>query len=318
MSICRSLLIMHSSSHHKLFLITLLIVSFLKSGRKCVDSYVLMDSNPRWMHSQIDRTVSRVCSNTRPRNHATQATVPAGRLFPLHQSSHDKDHPESHEDFERSSDSPAFGHHPTDYTSDTIPASNITASSLSRKSVHDNNSTMKRKKKNVITSTSTSFSSTSSVSDNRDNLPFVVKVITPDPYTNQEQLKQRARSNTKLDKQKHADRETSSTSSITSSIFMQTKDGSLQPILGEFFLDKSTNCGDFIHVDGREYIVQKARSQYKYVGGKKFVLARKVLEVKETLREVLEQRIRESFQAVPSVSSSPSSVVSIDDTKSLE
>jgi hypothetical protein len=48
--------------------------------------------------------------------------------------------------------------------------------------------------------------------------------------------------------------------SIASSIYSRGEDGSMQKIVGEFALDKSTNCGDIIEVgDGTEYQVQKAR-----------------------------------------------------------
>lgn len=85
--------------------------------------------------------------------------------------------------------------------------------------------------------------------------------------------------------------------SIKSSIFMRKKDGSLDQVLGEFALDKGTNCGDIVDVgDGREYQVQKARCQYKYVGGKRFVMTRKILEVKEVKRILVEQEMKQMFE----------------------
>ena len=85
--------------------------------------------------------------------------------------------------------------------------------------------------------------------------------------------------------------------SIASSIYRRKKDGSLDQILGEFALDKATNCGDVIDVgNGMEYQVQKARCQYKYVGGKKFVMTRKILEVKEMKRILVEKEVKQLFE----------------------
>jgi hypothetical protein len=149
------------------------------------------------------------------------------------------------------------------------------------------------------------------VLDNRDNLPFLVKVTTPDPYTNNEIMEKNARKNTeqlaKGSKSKKNGKKDANTKrhnligmdgvdSIASSIYKRKKDGSLDQILGEFALDKSTNCGDIVDVgDGMEYQVQKARCQYKYVGGKKFVMTRKILEVKEVRRMLVEREVKQLF-----------------------
>lgn len=150
------------------------------------------------------------------------------------------------------------------------------------------------------------------VLDNRDNLPFLVKVTTPDPYTNNEIMQKNARMNTeqlaKGSKSKKNKKDGGSyrrhnlvgmdgVDSIASSIYKRKKDGSLDQILGEFKLDKSTNCGDIVDVgDGVEYQVQKTRCQYKYVGGKKFVMTRKILEVKEVKRLLVEKEVRQMFE----------------------
>lgn len=148
------------------------------------------------------------------------------------------------------------------------------------------------------------------VLDNRDNLPFLVKVTTPDPYTNNEAMAKKAKKNSeelpKGSKAKKNKKNLSSkrhnligmdgVDSIKSSIFKRKKDGSLDQVLGEFALDKGTNCGDILDVgDGREYQVQKARCQYKYVGGKKFVMTRKILEVKEMKRILVEKEVQQLF-----------------------
>ena len=152
------------------------------------------------------------------------------------------------------------------------------------------------------------------VLDNRDNLPFLVKVTTPDPYTNNEAMQKKARKNTKQlpkgsknndrgkkelkgnKKERHNLIGMGGIDSIASSIYKRKKDGTLDQILGEFALDKSTNCGDVLDVgDGVEYQVQKARCQYKYVGGKRFVMTRKILEVKEVRRILMEKEVKQLF-----------------------
>lgn len=50
---------------------------------------------------------------------------------------------------------------------------------------------------------------------------------------------------------------------ISASISVRRKDGSLYKVLGQFELDKNTNCGDTIQVGEREFEVVTARSQFK-------------------------------------------------------
>lgn len=171
--------------------------------------------------------------------------------------------------------------------------------------------TVKRKKKNG--------SARYRTLDNRDNLPFLVKVTTPDPYTKNDEMERTARKNTKRDRERRKEMDSKDTKkkkktirknligmngkdAISSSIYARTDDGTLQQVLGEFTLDKSTNNGDIIKVgggsdgdEGKEYQVQKSRCQYKYAGGKKFVMVRKILEVKEMKRVLVEQEIRQIF-----------------------
>jgi hypothetical protein len=190
--------------------------------------------------------------------------------------------------------------------------------------------TVRRKKKNKR-----SKDAGYRVLDNRDNLPFLVKVTTPDPYTNNEVMRKNARKNTKQEQLKNdlsnSNSSNSSNSkssnsnsnsnssnskssskkkkdkkntrrnlvgmdgvdSINSSIYTRHKDGTLQKVLGEFALEKSTNCGDIIEVvDGTQYQVQRARCQYKYAGGQKFVMTRKILEVKELKRVFVENEMK--------------------------
>jgi len=147
--------------------------------------------------------------------------------------------------------------------------------------------------------------------DNRDSLPFLVKVSTPDPYTSNEQMKKEAKLNTQLAKKKTGKNGKKidgskrrqnlvgmdGKDSISSSIYTRGDDGSMHKVVGEFSLDKSTNCGDIIEVgDGTEYQVQKSRCQYKYAGGQRFIMTRKVLEVKEVKRILVEKEVKKLFE----------------------
>ena len=139
--------------------------------------------------------------------------------------------------------------------------------------------------------------------DNRDSLPFVVKVMTPDPYTPVSEKKKEARKNT--EKNKKTPKRTDLLGGIAASIYAETNDGSLEKILGEFSLDKNTNCGDLLEVGEKEYEVQKARCQYKYAGGKRFVMVRKVLEVKEVVRVAEENYLKRQFRKSETLSDDP-------------
>ena len=66
-------------------------------------------------------------------------------------------------------------------------------------------------------------------------------------------------------------------------------------ILGEFQLDKSTTSGDIICISDRTYKVEKARCQYKYAGGQRFVMVRKILEVKEITRAIQEAQLEKQL-----------------------
>jgi len=182
---------------------------------------------------------------------------------------------------------------------DGVPDPDITT-------MHPNSAKVKRKKKNGYTRYRTN--------DNRDSLPFLVKITTPDPYTTNDEMERTARKNTKRDrkrsneiegkmnggdrKKKRAARRNligmNGKDSISSSIYNRHDDGTLHQILGEFALDKSTSNGDIIETAGKEYQVQESRCQYKYSGGR-FVMMRKILEVKEIKRVLVEQEIRQIF-----------------------
>ena len=147
-------------------------------------------------------------------------------------------------------------------------------------------------------------------SDNRDHLPFVVQVITPDPYTRPEFAKERARKNTEQDRQtKKANHNNNAATAgrrsgviaphITASLFETSSSSdaaAAATLLGEFILDQSTTCGDIVVVGEQSYLVQTAKCQYKYAGGKRFDMVRKVLHVKPIRRVQVEAVLQRSLQ----------------------
>eukprot|EP00560_Eucampia_antarctica_P001985 CAMPEP_0197835590 /NCGR_PEP_ID=MMETSP1437-20131217/26312_1 /TAXON_ID=49252 ORGANISM="Eucampia antarctica, Strain CCMP1452" /NCGR_SAMPLE_ID=MMETSP1437 /ASSEMBLY_ACC=CAM_ASM_001096 /LENGTH=294 /DNA_ID=CAMNT_0043441155 /DNA_START=103 /DNA_END=987 /DNA_ORIENTATION=+ len=164
------------------------------------------------------------------------------------------------------------------------------------------------------------------VLDNRDALPFVVKVSTPDPYTSSNKMRQEARVNSKKEAEQKEKKKTSYNSknsskkkkrtnlvgidgkdSIAASVRLRQTDGSFHKILGEFELDKNTNCGDLLEVGNREFEVQKAHCQYRYAGGKRFVMVRKILEVKEVTRIAEENYLKRQFakDVIPDIDTPP-------------
>ena len=129
--------------------------------------------------------------------------------------------------------------------------------------------------------------------DNRDSLPFIVKVKTPDPYTSSEKMLYDAKKASENARKNKSDTIRRSnligmdgiySNGIAASIFSRKSDGELQKIIGQFELDKNTNCGDLLEIGEKEFEVVKARAQFKYAGGKRFVMVRKILEVKEITR----------------------------------
>jgi hypothetical protein len=124
--------------------------------------------------------------------------------------------------------------------------------------------------------------------DNRDHLPFAVKKLTPDPYTHPAIKKDRRKSangTKKSDLDRH----------LTNSRLFKENDEGSTTLLGEFKLDKSTTSGDLVVIGDREFQVQSARCQYRYAGGKRFVMVRKILEVKEVARVAKEEFIMEQY-----------------------
>lgn len=123
--------------------------------------------------------------------------------------------------------------------------------------------------------------------DNRDHLPFAVKKLTPDPYTHPE---------IKKDKRKTAKTKKTDLDRLANSRLFQENDEGSTTLLGEFKLDKSTTSGDVIVIGDKEFQVQTARCQYRYAGGQRFVMVRKILEVKEVTRVAKEESLMRNYK----------------------
>jgi hypothetical protein len=175
--------------------------------------------------------------------------------------------------------------------------------------------------------------------DNRDHLPFAVRMVTPDPYTPSAVKKarqQRKKASAAADnagskrspstattadplsdhrrhqQQRHPSKSgggSSAKDTATSRLYRPSPgDDDASTFLGEYQLDKGTTSGDVIVLGGdgddrTEYVVQTARCQYKYAGGQRFVMVRKILEVKEVTRVRREEALMRQYRSSPSSSS---------------
>lgn len=174
--------------------------------------------------------------------------------------------------------------------------------------------------------------------DNRDHLPFSVRTKTPDdPYKNEFQKQKEQQSiknnngatkkttdldrhmlaspkrNTVTNKNKIKKNNKNTEASTTPSRLIQRRskkknkdddDNSVMTMLGEFELDKSTTSGDVIVLGDKEYLVERSRFQHKYAGGQRFVMVRKILEVKEVTRVQNEEALLRQYESSPSSLSS--------------
>jgi hypothetical protein len=141
--------------------------------------------------------------------------------------------------------------------------------------------------------------------DNRDSLPFAVQVTTPDPYTHPDLKEKAAKSNTKVPARRN---DAIEQFSIASSVYTKKggsdsnnknkddkdkgdADEDYTTKLGEFALDKHTATGDLLNVGDVQYKVVRLKCQYKYSGGGRFVMVRKILQVKEVGRLETEESL---------------------------
>ena len=118
--------------------------------------------------------------------------------------------------------------------------------------------------------------------DNRDNLPFLVQVLTPprEPY---KVAKKKTKKKGKRKRNRGDD---------------DDDDGSVVgETLGEFKFEKNTSSGDKIEIDNQVYLVTRAKCQYRYAGAQKFEMVRKILLVKPVQRAMQEEYILRQFNA---------------------
>lgn len=123
--------------------------------------------------------------------------------------------------------------------------------------------------------------------DNRDNLPFLVQVLTPPKQPYEQQLlqkKKKKKKSKKKRKQGGGDDYVEDTDVVGET-------------LGEFKFEKNTGAGDKIEIDNQIYLVTKAKCQYRYAGAQKFVMVRKILQVKPVQRAMQEEYLLRQFNA---------------------
>ena len=166
--------------------------------------------------------------------------------------------------------------------------------------------------------------------DNRDHLPFSIRTNTPeDPYKTkflkERQKQEQNKINNEITNSKNKKTTTDlehhmlpSTNRISPSNNKKKKNNKKQSdntpsrlvqisnkdnndkmsetVIGEYQLDKSTTSGDVIVIGEKEYQVQQARCQYKYAGGQRFVMVRKILEVKEVNRVQNEEALMRQYK----------------------
>jgi hypothetical protein len=140
------------------------------------------------------------------------------------------------------------------------------------------------------------------VMDNRDVLPYVLELATPDPYTHPSVKKKNAN---KLKKRKDTVEERIASSLYSTDGSSSTKMGEPsqeKTLLGEYALDKHTTTGDLIRIGEAEYRVVQHRCLYKCVS-RRFVMVKKILHVKEIGRirteEYLLRQLRNSEGFTP-------------------
>lgn len=120
--------------------------------------------------------------------------------------------------------------------------------------------------------------------DNRDSMPFRVEDITPDPYKPTESNKKKAKT---VPRRPGAVEDGFTASKVFLGGENDEMDG--KTVIGEFFLDRLTTTGDLLEIGETQYKVTRHKCQYKYAGGQRFVMVKKVLQVKEIGRLMKEE-----------------------------
>jgi len=141
--------------------------------------------------------------------------------------------------------------------------------------------------------------------DNRDQLPFLVQVLTPPekPYEYQvlqQHLSSISMSTNTSDSAGSGSNKRKGKKGNTKNSSSSDDDEVIGETLGEFRFEKNTNTGDKIEIDNQVYVVQRSKCQYKYAGAiKKFVMVRKILQVKPIQRAMQEDYIMRQWNAPP-------------------
>jgi len=147
--------------------------------------------------------------------------------------------------------------------------------------------------------------------DDHEILPFSVRKISHDPYQTR-YLKEREKQKQKIinDNNNKENKRFTTPSRLIQKRIKKHKNGDgsstndeFTTVIGEYQLDKSTTSGDIIAIGEMEYQVQSARNQYRYTGGR-FVMMRKILEVKELNRVQTEEALIRQYTKSSSHSSS--------------
>jgi hypothetical protein len=141
------------------------------------------------------------------------------------------------------------------------------------------------------------------VLDNRDSLPFSVQLATPDPYTPPDaNKKMKGRATTPRRRSNAVENKISSQLFVEGDSTRGSGDASsdaTKALLGEYQLDKHTTTGDVLLIGDSQYKVVSHRCLYKYAGGQRFVMVRKILHVKEVGRWQAEEYLQRQWKNSP-------------------
>jgi hypothetical protein len=140
------------------------------------------------------------------------------------------------------------------------------------------------------------------VLDNRDSLPFSVQLATPDPYTPPDAKKVKGRATTPRRRNNAVENKISSQLFMEGDSTRRSGDASsdaTKTLLGEYQLDKHTTTGDVLLIGDSQYKVVSHRCLYKYAGGQRFVMVRKILHVKEVGRWQAEEYLQRQWRNSP-------------------
>jgi hypothetical protein len=147
------------------------------------------------------------------------------------------------------------------------------------------------------------------VMDNRDSLPFAVQLATPDPYSPPDATKPKGRGGSTGGAAAPTPRRRNHAmeNKISSQLFVEgdraegidDPSDAARTLLGEYQLDKHTTTGDVLLIGEHQYKVVSHRCLYKYAGGQRFVMMKKILHVKEVGRWQAEEYLHRQWKNSP-------------------